>query len=281
MAFVKEQIKKHPVFVSIYYKIVNFLKPKRYYVSFIKKLYFKIVENDSGFLMINIGGGNFCRMNWKSLDFLGFDKKIYKHNRFFIDYNFNLLTFNKFPFDDQSVKYFYSSHTLEHIPQKYCQHILDEIYRCLIDKGALRLTMPDFDLLYEGYKNSDEEFYELYRGENIHQKFIGTFATHLKNKKRPSNIKRNFDKMSKNKFADYYIRKVDELSQKKIPNNHINWWNYKKTQRMLKRAGFKKIYRSEEQGSKFSELRGKSWLGHGFDMTHPTKSLFVEAVKYK
>jgi ubiquinone/menaquinone biosynthesis C-methylase UbiE len=189
------------------------------------------------------------------------------------------MTTRKLPFDDESVKFFYSSHTLEHIPQKYCQHILNEMYRCLVKNGAVRLTMPDFDLVYSAYKNNDEYFYKLYKGENITQKFLQTFATHLKDKLDPEEVRKKFKRMSKEKFADYYTNKIPISSQKQKANNHINWWNFEKARKMLKKAGFRKIYKSREQKSKFMEMRGKSFFGNGFDMTHPSKSLFIEAIK--
>lgn len=276
---IKEEIKKHPILVDLYYKSIYFFKSRLYFLKYIKKYYYKTTERKSGYLLVNIGGGNFCRKNWKSLDYIEFDKDIYKNSDYFVDYNFNLMAKNKLPFKNRSVKLFYSSHTLEHIPQKYCQHILDELYRCLIKGGAVRLTMPDFDLVYRAYRKNDEEFFKLYEGDNITQKFFKTFATHLRDKVDANEVRKNLKKMSKEEFAKYYTRKISELTQRRNLSNHTNWWNYQKAERMLKKAGFKRIYESKEQGSKFKLMRGKGWFGDGFDMTHPTKSFFIEAIK--
>ncbi len=47
---------------------------------------------------------------------------------------------------------------------------------------------------------------------------------------------------------------------------------------MLEEAGFKVIYRSGPQKSRFVEMRGFKW-DSGFDTTHSKISLFVEAIK--
>ena len=63
--------------------------------------------------------------------------------------------------------------------------------------------------------------------------------------------------------------------QKKYPGNHINWWNEKKAVKMLRKAGFKTIYRSGWGQSGFPVLRNTSL----FDNTHPKISLYIEARK--
>ena len=62
--------------------------------------------------------------------------------------------------------------------------------------------------------------------------------------------------MIKVEFADYYIQQIPKNSQKESVANHINWWNFEKTRRMLREAGFKEIYRSMPQKSRFKEMRG-------------------------
>jgi hypothetical protein len=50
--------------------------------------------------------------------------------------------------------------------------------------------------------------------------------------------------------------------------------------KMLKKAGFSKVYRSYPYKSKFKEFRSPyHFLNMGFDGTHPDEALFVEAVK--
>ena len=106
--------------------------------------------------MVNIGGGMFFRSHWKVMDY---SSPYYPYYRRFIDYNVDLCSDLCFPFEDNSVTFFYSAHTFEHIPQEFCPHIFTEIYRTLKPGGAVRLTMPDYDLFYEACKHDDREFF--------------------------------------------------------------------------------------------------------------------------
>jgi len=55
----------------------------------------------------------------------------------------------------------------------------------------------------------------------------------------------------------------------------MNWWNKKKAFRMLREAGFEKIY-SSAYGQSFSPVLRNTAL---FDHTGPKVSLYIEAVK--
>lgn len=209
---------------------------------------------------------------------LDYPTQWYNYNNAFIDCCFDLTTNKPLPFFDNSVAFFYSSHTLEHIPQEFCQHILDEIYRCLRPGGAVRLTMPDFDLAYSAFSKNDIEFFVKYPAENIDESFLDFFATYLKDKVSSEELRKSYNSMGKEEFGDFYTQQIPRDSQKISPGAHVNWWNYEKLERMLRQVGFKNIYRSSACGSRFSEMRS---VGRdcGFDSTHPEISLFVEAVK--
>ena len=220
--------------------------------------------------MINIGGGYFFKRHWKVLDR---PSQWYSFVDGSIDYVFDLTSNEPFPLATASVSFFYSSHTLEHIPQGCCQHVLDEIYRCLKPDGAVRLVMPDFDRAYEAFAQTDLDFFNGYPGTCLEEKFLDCFATYLKDKVSPEELGRNFESMPQDEFADYYTGKIPQDSQKIYTGNHINWWNYEKLDKMLKQAGFRAVHRSTKQDSRFTEMRGRD-----FD-THPEVSLYVEAVK--
>ena len=268
----KEFIKKHTLLLYFARKIRTIKKP-------IKKLLFKLIDKktDDQNLMINIGGGEYIRRHWRVLDY---PTQWYNHTKVFIDYCFDLMTNKPLPFSDNSVAFFYSAHTLEHIPQEFCQHIFDEIYRCLKNGGAIRITMPDFDLAYSAFGKNDIDFFVKYPGENIEEKFLDYFATYMEDKVSREELRKRYNSMEKEEFADFYTQQIprDYHFVKITHSNHISWWNYEKLERMLAQAGFKNIYRSTAQRSRFSEMRG---VGRdcGFDSTHPELSLFVEAVK--
>ena len=232
-------------------------------------------ERDRDKLMVNIGGGEYFRRHWKVLDHVS---EGYRHAGGSIDYPFDLWTDQPFPFATGTVAMFFCSHTLEHIPGEHCQHILDEMHRCLRPGGATRITMPDFDLGYAAYRDGDIDFFVKYDGDTIEDRFLEFFATHQRSEKTPAEVRAAFETLSQEAFADALTESIPRQSQRECCNNHINWWTYDKLSRMLRQAGFDRVYRSQPQGSRFAEMRG---LGRqtGFDSTHPELSLFVEAIR--
>lgn len=230
-------------------------------------------KSDRGKIMVNLGGGLYTRRHWKVLDFYS---EAYKELKGKLDYIFDLTTDKKLPFEDNTVSFFYSSHVLEHLPEKSCQHVLKEMYRCLKMGGGVRLTMPDFDKAYNAFAKQKVNYFHINAGKNIYEKFINVFASPLIGKISYDDFKDDFNLLSKENFANKYTREA--LKFKHEFNHHINWWNYKKLKTGLKQAGFKIIYRSLPQKSKFTEMRGKGRY-NGFDSLYPEHSLFVEAIK--
>ena len=119
--FIKKHIFLYKCFLKLYLTCIDC-------ILILKKGLFKLMERKDDCLNINIGGGRFLRKHWKVLDF---PSEHYNYPRNIIDYEFDLTSSNPFPFFDNTVSLFYLSHVLEHIPQEFCQHILNEIYRCL------------------------------------------------------------------------------------------------------------------------------------------------------
>ena len=227
------------------------------------------------YLMINIGGGHYRRKHWSVLDFVS---KHYSYNYEYIDHIFDLTSGKPLPLKNSSVKFFFSAHTLEHIPQEACQHIFNEIYRCLEIAGAIRITLPDFDMAYEAYGKKDINFFRKSSGGNILEKFLNFFATYFKKRIPIEEFEQNFKTMEKSDLADHYTQKIPRDYQKVHSGDHINWWNFEKAKRMLFKAGFRKIFLSKPQKSQFHEMRGRG-RNNGFDSTHPEISFFFEAIK--
>lgn len=63
---------------------------------------------------------------------------------------------NLSPFKENSVDLIYACHCLEHFSHAQTQQILSEWYRVLKKKGILRLSVPDFDLILNIYKELNE-----------------------------------------------------------------------------------------------------------------------------
>ncbi|WP_193195856.1 class I SAM-dependent methyltransferase [Nostoc sp. MG11] len=58
------------------------------------------------------------------------------------------------PFENNSVNLIYASHCLEHFPHNKVSKVLKEWFRVLKQGGILRLSIPDFDLLLNIYKEN-------------------------------------------------------------------------------------------------------------------------------
>lgn len=241
-------------------------------------------------LRVNLGGGVFLRKGWKSLDYVS---DWYSYTPTHIDYRHDLWSGKPLPFEDNSVSFFYTSHTFEHIPHEHCAFILAEIYRALKPGGAIRITTPDYDVFYDAFERNDWEFLDpkdpIFTG-GIEQALVFSFASGICDKVGPEEIRQKAAAMTREAFADHFTSRVDREWQRQNCGYHINWWNYTKAERCLRAAGFEKIYRSTPQGSQFADMRGverifgleklfdaRDWLG--FDVKIPDRSLFVEAVK--
>jgi len=240
-------------------------------------------------IMVNIGSAYFFERHWKALDY---STPSYPYPPNTLDYNFSLMSEEPFPFEDNSVTYFYSSHTLEHIPQSFCPHIFSEMFRCLKPGGAIRLTMPDFDYFYNAYRNGNLKLFSKHGAgfDNMEEGLISVFAWAVSGNVSSEDVKKNFAKMSRESFANHYIKLLPAENQETAASHHKNWWNFDKLNQMAISAGFTDTYKSSPQESRFRAMRGnfsffglnKLFPGNrmlGFDNAHPESSVFFEAVK--
>lgn len=252
-------------------KIGSKIYPPTYYKIIKKNIHNVIDQNSKKNIMVDIGGGLTYRRYWRTMDF---PTDHYKFMPGIIDYKFDLTSGKKFPLEDNSVSCFFSSHTLEHIPKKYSQFILDEIFRCLKPGGVVRLTMPDYDLAFDALCNNNIDFFYPYDGD-LYKRFLRIISGHYNDRESKEEFDGNFQKMTKEELGDHYTDKITLNIVKENGHGwHANWWNFEKTAKMLSKAGFSEIYKSQPQKSISEDMRGKY-----FDYTHPKLSLFVDARK--
>lgn len=270
---------------------------------------------DSQNRMINIGGSRFYKRHWKVLDYRHPSTDRYDFPG--IDYNFDLTSGLSLPFANDQVLYFYSSHTLEHIPQEFVPHILREIHRCLKPGGALRITLPDFDKLWQALQAEDwdsivnitgSKEYDRWRGavflygereaskilpawqkefkrrrppfdrQLVADAFIGDFAGYWRGRVTLDDLTRLASEMNVESFADKFCLTIPREWQAAHPQEHINWWNLEKMSLLLKAAGFSRVYQSTPYQSRYPEMVGVSKYW-SFDHVRMDSSLYVEAVK--
>ena len=254
-----------------------------------KCLYAFLAGRPGDGLMVNVGGGLFFRPHWQVLDHVS---AYYPFARRFIDFDADLCSGTPFPFADGSVAFFYSAHTLEHIPQEHCPHVLAEMHRCLKPGGAVRLNMPDYDRMRRAVAQGEHDYFpgQTAKGLSLAEAVVEQIATERIGKVAPDVIRRDYHDLDAAAFAERYTGAASREVQKEMGGYHINWFNETKLAAMLRQAGFGEVYRSAPQESRFAELRGKGGvlaIGDvfevqrmiGLDTTYPDKSLYMEAVK--
>jgi len=221
----------------------------------------RVAKNyNEAFKVLNVGGVDIVRDNWRSLDF---NSRHYNHPSALIDYNVDLEKKRKWPIKDNSYNLVYCSHILEHLSQEAAMYTLKEIYRVLKARGGLRLVVPNMDLALQHY--GDKEWWGIhFPGMNCEDAFMNFFASDLVGKM----------KYDKSKNLDYYRKKITNESQERNPGNHRNWFTFVKVKRLLEEAGFKGIEKSQPRQSKFNEFCQK-----GIDKTAEELSLYVDALK--
>lgn len=254
-----------------------------------KRLHGLLTGGDGAKLMVNIGGGLFFRPGWRVMDYVS---PFYPFARRFIDYQVDLCSGAPFPLADGTVAFFYSAHTLEHIPQEHCPRILAEIHRCLKPGGAVRLNMPDYDRMRQAVADGERDYFagQIAKGMSLEEAVVEQIATECVGRIDGETIRRDYHALDAEAFAERYAGAASRAVQKERGGYHINWFTEAKLGALLREAGFREVYRSGPQQSRFAELRGRGGVlavGDvlevsrmiGLDTTHPDKSLYMEAVK--
>jgi len=247
----------------------------------------------------NIGAGDFRHPFWTNIDLRSKWYKKAQGDSEFI--NFDLFSLKKLPIPSNSAELVYSSHTIEHINDEAAQNMFNESYRILKKGGIFRVTTPNINIEVRAYKNNDRSFFywidtysmpENYNRIKIRmpmnkastqQIFLFHFASIVSelhtDRTLPKISDKEFDKLFSTldyeEALNYCTSKCSIELQRKYPGNHMNWWNKKKAFRMLREAGFEKIY-SSAYGQSFSPVLRNTAL---FDHTGPKVSLYIEAVK--
>ena len=235
----------------------------------------------------NIGAGSFNHPVWTNVDFYS---DWYSDNRKNTKRGivYDLLSLEKIPIETESAEIVYTSHTLEHVTDKAAQNALNESFRILKKGGGIRITTPNFNLAYNAFQNKDRYFFfnastKPKDDESIEQLFLISFARlistlenyDVKEKINDEKVNELFSKLDLESALNYCTSRCPLEIQKKFPQNHINWFTFEKISKMLKTAGFQKIYTSQRGQSIFPVLRNTFY----FDTTIPKLSLYVDAIK--
>lgn len=129
-------------------------------------------------------------------------------------------------FKKDSVNLIYASHCLEHFPHASVPEVLTEWFRVLKKDGILRLSVPDFDLLLEIYRDSGNDINSIIGALMGGQDYKYNFHMTVFNKENLSTLLKNagFRKVEEwqpgscelTKFDDYSIYEF-KLNERKYP----------------------------------------------------------------
>lgn len=228
---------------------------------------------------VNIGGGDWFCPGWENVDFY-----INSDN---VDYKINLLKCQNLPIKSSSRKYVFCSHLIEHLSDEQDLALLSEVYRILDDRGVLRISCPDADKAIEAYKEGNQDFFfknteVTLTGDTIERRLVNYFASFrcseymgIKNYSGgpivdDAIIKQKFDDLSKDEFIIWCREQIPEQAEYRA---HINGFYFDKLSNILKKIGFREVYKSDFRCSFIKDMRKEN-----FD-NRPLQSLYVEAVK--
>ena len=179
------------------------------------------------YIGLNLGCGPNILDGWYNTDIQPIDERV--------DY---LDASKPFPIEDESFNFIFSEHMFEHLTYQQGKNMLSECYRVLKPGGVLRLSLPTLDNLIELYEH------------RYHRDAINYVEWSLK----------TFDKSG---CIDDQIG----FNTCFVINNFFHLWGHKMIYdrdviyEMLRREGFKNLFREANDKSHFYELCGIN--GHG------------------
>jgi hypothetical protein len=248
----------------------------------------------------NIGAGNFSHPFWTNID--GKNEHFSKINsEAEVNIVHELFEHIPIPVPDNSAEIIYTSHTIEHIDDDSLLYLLNDCYRMLKKNGLMRIVTHNTDNAYNAWKRNDRRYFFWNEWESVNKEYIKNNLTMPMSKATLSQIflddfatsasflsvTRSQAALSDQQLQDLFNEKPyeDALNyctslcsielQKKFPSRHMNWFNMKKLERMLRQSGFKTVVPSAYRQSIAPVLRD----GKFFDNTLPQISLYIEAVK--
>ncbi len=197
------------------------------------------------------------------------------------DIPFDLCSEQPWPIESGSLDIVYSSHTIEHLNDKFVMALLEQAARCLKPTGLIRLTTPNIDLYSDAYRRRDHEFFGRASGHgtySLEQQFLYCFAGPLSILGQDSGLPKigdaEFAVLFKSGKALDLIDQIPDDMVRKFPKHHKTWFASEKLCGMLIDTGFD-AHQSAYGQSRSPILRDTSF----FDHTHPGLSLYVEATR--
>jgi predicted SAM-dependent methyltransferase len=202
------------------------------------------------------------------------------------DITHDLLSLQPIPVESSVAELVHTRFTIASITDKAAQYMFNEVYRILKYGGIFRIVTPDIDLDYRAYLNNDMTFFYWFENDktiSIEQAFLFHVASQVSTIHSDGAPEKITDEQFRNLLRtksledalNFCTSRCSVEIQKKYRQNHINWWNQKKLERMLSMAGFKSIYLSTREQSASPVMRNEVY----FDNEDNKFVMYMEAVK--
>jgi len=202
------------------------------------------------FITLGDNNSSFFRPGWETANLFDAD--------YIIDFRQDNL-----PFENNTLDAVHCSHVIEHISNEAGLKLIQEIYRCLKPGCYFRLSTPDMDLLLDKYRKGDWTFFLRANGKSLLNKIIqgdlvpesllmhnclvawfASYSGRLDTGGGPivnqQLVESKLATLSKYEFRDWCV----SLLEKGRTFSHIHLYDYEELYFLLKKAGFKEIYRS-------------------------------------
>lgn len=252
-------------------------------------------EKEEKLRFFNIGSGTWSHSCWSNIDLPAQTPAFAKIQSPCIHHD--LVTQSELPIQSASVRAFYCSHVIEHLPEYAVENLIIEAFRCLEIGGVFRIvTGPCADLdwaaLLRGDKQwwfwyDDPKFRETVEKEKGPMDIYERWLYHIATPRSLYSPTPCYQKYSSSEIAalvntykaapqdlwDFFTSSLE--FSKCSPGDHLSWWNYDKLNFKLLQAGFTNVYRSGYGQSQLPFMRDLVY----FDQSYPQISVYAEATK--
>jgi hypothetical protein len=198
----------------------------------------------------------------------------------------DLLSLQQLPVETSIAELAHTRYTIASLTDEAALHMFKEVFRILKKGGIFRISTPNIDLDYMAYLRNDLSFFYWF-GDDGHVSIEQAFLFHVASQISTLHTDGTQQKISDEQFRelmrakpmeealDFFTSKCSVELHKKHRQDHINWWNQKKLEKMLSLAGFTSFYVSMREQSAAPVLRNEVY----FDNDDNKFVMYMEAVK--
>jgi predicted SAM-dependent methyltransferase len=125
-----------------------------------------LIEKLKGTTKLNVGCGDDLISGWLNIGLsrdAAYGKITIKNEALVLNFDMT----RELPIPENSVKYVYASHFIEHLTFQDGIAILQRCYKVMKKDGVIRLTFPDMELWINNYYENDLKFFERYRSLSL------------------------------------------------------------------------------------------------------------------